>query len=199
MSDTHLYIAFRGSSSFFDWKSNLGVRKTFFYGIQAHRGFAAAAKRMLPVVIKIVEENLDKEIVITGHSRGGAISALIAYALYIHYRSKGIAKKFHCITFGQPRFASRGQSNMAIHGDFIRVINGGDVVTRVPRFGYGHGGKNAYINRKRKLILESSFIYRFFDRIPQLFRRGYKHTMGRYWRDLKLAYLDYKNQQKKNG
>jgi len=167
-----VYFVFQGSESRSDWLNNFKIIRKEFHGIKAHKGFAEAAQSVLADVVSIIAANQGKDIVITGHSLGGAIAALIAVALR--------PQQVELITFGQPRVASSRQLRLALYGEYIRVVNGSDVVPRKPWLGYSHAGTCAYITNGGQILIDPSEFLMFRDRLVTLIQRGSDHTMSHY-------------------
>ena len=82
-------------------------------------------------------------IVLTGHSMGGAIAAIIG--AYLH--NQGF--KVEVITYAQPRVTDNsGASKMQIV-DLKRVVIRGDIVNMLPPFNYAHFGKEIVLEVDR--------------------------------------------------
>lgn len=157
-----IIIAVQGSQSLVDWHNNTKIRKTDFHGIRAHRGFAAAAESILVRVMRIIAAHSDKHVVLTGHSLGGAIATLLAVALR--------PKQLSVITAGQPKVATEQELRLAMYGEYIRVVNGSDLVPRVPRFGFAHAGTCVYLSNQGKKILDPSMFTMLWDRTLTLWQ-----------------------------
>ncbi|MDP2141296.1 MAG: lipase family protein [Gammaproteobacteria bacterium] len=169
-----LYIAVAGSESLRDWIGNSRIIKASFHGIKAHRGFARAAESILVDVMQIIARNPRPEVVLTGHSLGGAIATLLAVAL----RPKAI----RLITFGQPKVATAQELRLALFGEYIRVVNGSDIVPRLPRFKYSHAGTCVYLSNSGKRLLDPGWLRMFIDRTITLgqHQRGTDHRSTDY-------------------
>lgn len=134
-----LWLAVKGSTNHHHWWSNLHVWKRPFHGLMAHAGFARAAEHVLTRVRSMVHRHPDHRVMLTGHSRGGAIAVLLAAGLL--YRRPGI------ITVGQPPVANgRELESVLAACDYLRLVNGSDAVPRWPKIGYGHDGHLLYFN-----------------------------------------------------
>lgn len=151
-------FAIRGSQTFMDWAVNFRPAPTSPTGFLddpgnlCHAGFLYVAKQMIaPVASRLrtlLQENPSRSncsLLITGHSAGGAVAAL----LYAHMMSSspaaqselshltGFFKRVHCITFGAPpvsllplkKPADRQRRKSLFYG----FVNEGDPVARADR------------------------------------------------------------------
>lgn len=149
-------FAIRGSQTFMDWAVNYNSAPTSPEGFLddpsnfCHAGFLYVAKKMVkPVADRLrvlIQENPCRKncsLLITGHSAGGAVAAL----LYSHMMSKSIDselndlteffKRVHCVTFGAPpisRWSLRKSDNPRHKKSlFYSFINEGDPVPRADK------------------------------------------------------------------
>lgn len=151
-----IVFAIRGSQTFFDWAVNLRAAptspKNFLddEGNLCHAGFLHVARKMVKPVAKRLRELLQERpgrsqcsLLITGHSAGGAVAAL----LYMHMLSSTISsdlinltscfRRIHCITFGAPPISLlpllRPDTYALRKSIFFAFINEGDPVVRADR------------------------------------------------------------------
>jgi hypothetical protein len=150
-------FAIRGSQmSFMDWAINYNTSPTSPEGFLedatnlCHAGFLYVAKKMVkPVADRLrvlLEENPARSncsLLITGHSAGGAVAAL----LYAHMMSNqieselnyltGFFKRVHCITFGAPPISIRplqkSRDDRHRKSLFFSFINEGDPIARADK------------------------------------------------------------------
>lgn len=149
-------FAIRGSQTFLDWAVNYNSAPTSPEGFLddpsnfCHAGFLYVARRMVKPVAErlriLIQENPARSncsLLITGHSAGGAVAAL----LYAHMMSKsvdselnyltGFFKRVHCVTFGAPpisRWALRKSDEPRYKKWlFYSFINEGDPVPRADK------------------------------------------------------------------
>lgn len=99
-SDRHVVVAFAGTRDAIDWAFNVVHLLAPGYGGRVHKGFAHLAEHVGDTVTRAVQKALTsrQRVVVTGHSRGGALAVLTAYRLDV----AGIAPE-HVFTFGAPR------------------------------------------------------------------------------------------------
>jgi len=147
--DNRLIFAFRGTVSKLNWKTNLTARKMKLGGTdhEFHAGYLRVTTDLFDKVFGHICDGMSpmRELVFTGHSMGGALATIIA-AMFAD-------SKDTLVTFGQPRVASAATLKATLNCKYIRVVNGSDGVTQVPKLGYGHTGTLLYLcNDGRKLV-----------------------------------------------
>ena len=149
ISETHkrVCVIFRGSESKSDWYYDLQFLKTNLHDdVYVHRGFYKQlhTDNMYEVlkteILKLMLENPDYGIYVTGHSLGGALSTLFGYEL-----SRDITDQVTIVSFASPRVGNPkfrksfdAQSNLTHY----RVSNERDVVTAAPMINFQHVGTN---------------------------------------------------------
>lgn len=149
-------FAIRGSQTFMDWAVNYNSAPTSPEGFLddpsnfCHAGFLYVARKMVKPVAErlkvLIQENPARSncsLLITGHSAGGAVAAL----LYAHMMSKsvdsqlnyltGFFKRVHCVTFGAPPISRwplrRSDEPQFKKWLFYSFINEGDPVPRADK------------------------------------------------------------------
>lgn len=163
---TMVLVSFRGTEStdLWDWMSDAHIEldpaPAGLLG-RVHRGFAQALKGVqvdLEEAIRKFQDN--QSLWFTGHSLGAALAALAKTQL-----GGGL------YTFGQPRV---GDSLFCRSFDYkgddrpsFRVVNDGDIVTRIPprAFGYSHFGQSVFIDAAGKLRTEGSWWSNFLREV----------------------------------
>lgn len=174
-----VYVAIRGSDSWDDWKSNVRlIGRANWHGMSVHRGFEKPARGMEKRVLEIISNHPGKRIVFCGHSRGGAIALLLAIAAGQHFPAQVV----QCVTFGQPRVSTERQIRDHFGGEYIRVQNGSDVVTRWPKLGFSHAGTCLHLtNRgKKHWLLDPSVFATMTDRLLTFSQRASDHNINDY-------------------
>ncbi|KAL0466144.1 hypothetical protein QR685DRAFT_575741 [Neurospora intermedia] len=157
-----IVFAIRGTATFMDWAVNLNSNPTSPEGFLddpgnlCHAGFLDVARNMVQPVARRLRQLLEEDpsrssysLLITGHSAGGAVAAL----LYSHILSTtkeaqseltavaGCFKRVHCVTFGTPPisiiplkkpedFERRPELKKSL---FLSFINEGDPVARADK------------------------------------------------------------------
>jgi predicted lipase len=126
-----------------------------------------AYDKITKTVCKLLLDNPNAKVFITGHSLGGALATLYATMLHCSGETEMTSKIAAVYTFGQPRVGDIGFANYArrkFDNRYYRVVYCNDMVPRVPFdsdqsgvdddeephedqvFAYKHFGKCAYFN-----------------------------------------------------
>ncbi|MFK8030046.1 MAG: lipase family protein [Gammaproteobacteria bacterium] len=147
------YIVFRGTDSLLDWAKNI----VFFpplplFHPAAHPLFVLEwkARKRLVVDWLLRNKNHFDEIVVTGHSLGGALAKICAYDLS-KYKKEGVTFSIRkVVTIGAPRvytLLSRKRVERQLSGKIIRLSHTHDVVPKLPPrlIGYRHVGRTENI------------------------------------------------------
>ena len=130
--DDAVVLAFRGTEPAVvaDILTDLDVRKVEDNGGKAHAGFVAAYEAIeIDLLDRLTSDPKlhGKDLLITGHSMGGALATIAAHRLGCKM----------CVTFGSPRVGDRRWArafNAKLVGKAYRVVNSVDLVSRVPSF-----------------------------------------------------------------
>ncbi|KAF2085302.1 alpha/beta-hydrolase, partial [Saccharata proteae CBS 121410] len=155
-----IVLAIRGSQSFADWAVNFRPQPappTGFLddpGNLCHAGFLGVARGMVAVVAKRLRKLVDEKaqrgdraysLLLTGHSAGGAVAAL----LYAHMLSSSpdvasalsalapAFRRVHCVTFGAPPVSllplGKPDGERCKKSLFFGFVNEGDPVVRADK------------------------------------------------------------------
>ncbi len=145
---SRIFLAFRGSDSKDDWRSNIQFRQQIYpYGdesktdVRLHRGFMAAYFAVRDRVLDVMKQHPSATVIVTGHSLGGALATVAA--LDVQYNiTQHTQQPLAVYSFGAPRVG-----NAALVESFeqrvphsYRYVYGHDLVTHIPRVwqGYRH-------------------------------------------------------------
>lgn len=132
--EQRILLAFRGTAGRNDWLLDARVAREN----HVHAGFAdAVEKSWNSKIAPLLVDPGARQILITGHSLGGALALLAARRI-----GTAVSK---LVTFGQPRAVDEvaaGECQRVFGDRYLRVIHDKDVVPRVPGFtgGYRHCG-----------------------------------------------------------
>lgn len=163
-SDTIWYV-FAGTNERKDWLSNFKIiRKNAFGWFPAHKGFAECAEAVSKHCAAIAAQYPTHSVKCAGHSLGGSVALLIA--VWLQSR-QSVQERAHVdlFTFGQPRVSNETHIRAALPGRYIRVVNGSDVVARIPKLGYSHAGTLIYIKNGKGYCVDPGAVDRFLDRL----------------------------------
>lgn len=124
-----------------DWISDAALARRRWQGAgTAHRGFILAFEalwRHIETLLGMLPEELP--VYCCGHSLGGALAVLAALRLHDRNRHRCL----HLLTLGQPAIGDAACVGALAALDYIRLVNGRDLIARLPPawMGYRHGGK----------------------------------------------------------
>jgi len=174
-------IAFRGTQQLRDWLFNLSAIPVPYAGRLCHGGFVAAHASIWGKIKKHIDK--EKNLLICGHSLGGALAELSAAKLYKSHPQLSL------VTFGKPNTFFKGfKRAMNLNGQ-LSVVSGSDIVSRVPRLCYGPSISQSLIYfanngddfvdpppelKKRDFMEEKT------EAISDHFMGGYKERLNKY-------------------
>lgn len=139
----HTFLVFRGSDDFADWVSNLkrgfvwagkAARVAIGEGEKVHSGIYNDFAKFWPEIRECLHE-VKGPLYYAGHSRGAVFATLAARFFPPEL----------LITLGSPRVGNKAFCD-AISCPVERYVHGGDLVTRLPKFGYVHKGGRYHID-----------------------------------------------------
>jgi triacylglycerol lipase len=160
-NDDRLVLVFRGTepTSPKDWFTNTKLPLTDALGGQVHQGFWQDWRDVADPVVEQVNRlrYQNQPLMITGHSLGGALSALAA--LTLQQADQPVQSVY---TFGAPRLGNDAFArnyNRQLQAKTFRLVNHNDIVPRVPpkSWGYSHVGQLVYFDQTGRLRQGSPF------------------------------------------
>lgn len=158
-------VGFRGTHSAEEWIRNAEIDLADFKAadgqmLQAHKGFLHAINgadgktgiggEVEKEAARLLANNADAQLYVTGHSLGGAMALL--YAMQTKQPFKGI------YTYGQPRAGNEAFAEAADHmlaGNYFRIVGAGDMVPHLPPqvpIPYKHAGTEEFIDRMGRVM-----------------------------------------------
>lgn len=149
--DNLVVLAFAGTNQLTDWLTNLTFRKKDTPLGEVHKGFFEAymAIQQQTKAAAALARQENSAFWITGHSLGGALALIAAHDLHEDGDRTGLA------TFGQPRAINPPSGTAPLTTrlplGYHRIVNGNDVVTRVPP-NLKHAGELVTLGRRRRLF-----------------------------------------------
>lgn len=140
-------VMYPGSNDAVDWALNLDAREE--HGL--HAGFLRGLEAMAEEIMERLGQLRPATILITGHSRGGALADMMLERLGHHLIE---LSDIDCITFAQPRIATAEYYTIPSIKQmpgvrYLRVYNDGDPVAHMPpsRWGWSHYGPSLAIGQ----------------------------------------------------
>jgi len=197
-NDQTLVIAFRGTRESIDWSiSNLKAFPVSLrdcddaHNIKVHRGFQRTLDygdkttelRSLDAINEHIEELelLNRSIVVTGHSLGGALAILYAVKFRAKWREVCEQKLKEVVTFGSPAVGLQEFKNYygELANKTIRIINGSDGVPFTPPLFYCHVGSEVWLHNKG-ITTNVGWPQRLGQAIKSPFSLSSDHSMTEY-------------------
>jgi predicted lipase len=139
-----IYVVWRGSESKKDFQNDASIDKVPFIedGEKVHIGFKYCWESVLGDTYDAIDtalENLQGEttdIVVSGHSLGGAVATLYAYSIKKHYPHYNV----RATTIGSPRVGNKvfKENYDKSEIDTLRIVHNNDLVTHTPYIGFYH-------------------------------------------------------------
>lgn len=137
------------------------------YRLKVHRGFFKAAKRIFHWIMTFGSYSKTKNIIVTGHSLGGAVASILALMFEDFNMSNQGTGQIYCVNFGQPKFCleeSKDIINEILGNRLLRVVNHNDLVPNVPTglrlwpfkkrlWNYQHTGREMLLSDSFKLFV----------------------------------------------
>ncbi|KAJ1679686.1 hypothetical protein EV182_001544 [Spiromyces aspiralis] len=137
---------------------------------EASRGFTEASERAFintkDDLINLADNYPDASILVTGHSRGGALAAL--YASLFMFKYPDYSPRVRILTFGQPRIGNKDlamQLNRFNYKYAYRICNWNDRVPFLPHrsFGYRQSYQEWWMRPREDTNQDQYILYRCGD------------------------------------
>ena len=167
----HAILAFRGTSSAADVRTDIRSGRAIWKGTSVHEGFLTAWLEIRPAIVAALQGHLldGQPLYVTGHSLGGGLATLCA----CDFSGGRYAGRTVLYSFGSPRVGDRhfaSLCNQRLANRQWRVVHGNDVVPRVPRV-----FRTSMLLPKYIPLLPTSRRYRHSDSLVLLTEDG--HTL----------------------
>lgn len=171
-----IYIVFRGSEERIDWSTNFDFNKTTFQeqvikqeiiqqqdkvypyqeesqsNAKMHQGFVNAYLSVRNQIHDYIQRHTASNLIVTGHSLGGALSTLCAVDMQYCFGEKFAISIY---TFGSPKVGNKGFRNSFSRRvpNSYQFVYGMDMVPALPRpwQGYYHVEKEYRLGRRFSL------------------------------------------------
>ena len=144
IKDKSIYVVWRGSESKKDFQNDASIDKVPFIneGEKVHIGFKSSWESVVGDTYDAIDTALENlqgkatDIVVCGHSLGGAVATLYAYSIKNHYPHYNIKS----LTIGSPRVGNKVfKENYDKSGiDTLRIVHNNDLVTHTPYIRFYH-------------------------------------------------------------
>ena len=145
------YLAFRGTESPLDWLTDANVDRVGYRGFQVHEGFLRAYRSAYASIVSKLDVN--RSLIITGHSLGGALATLAAYDLLM---SGFLVNAVY--TFGSPRVGCKrfaAAFNLEFRNRSYRIIHSADIVCRLPTpWRYRHVDASVFYDHDKPGVMD---------------------------------------------
>ena len=153
-----IFVAFRGSENFQNWINNMKISKTMPYSsypdVAVEKGFYESytyiSSEIQECVLKLSANYNTNNVMITGHSLGGALAYLYAFDVMINLPKTLIIDSV--ITFGSPRVGNNLFVNL--YNSYVipsfRITHYYDIVPHVPEelLGFQHVSEEVWYNEQ---------------------------------------------------
>ena len=139
-----IHVVWRGSESKKDFQNDASIDKVPFIedGEKVHIGFKYCWESVLGDTYDAIDTALEDlqgeatDIIVCGHSLGGAIATLYAHSIKKHYPEYNIKS----VTIGSPRVGNKvfKENYDKSEIDTLRIVHNNDLVTHTPYIGFYH-------------------------------------------------------------
>jgi hypothetical protein len=180
-SDEYHLLVFRGTKLPQDWMTDLACTPVRFDWVfnggpaigEIHAGFGhCLADKLSDIIMALSARDLDKPLLITGHSLGGALAALAGACFTV--LGSPVPTVSAIYTFGQPRIGLHDFCNTysrVLAAKLVRFVNKQDLVPRVPfrNWDYSDEGAMIHFDSTGKPLAQSPEWQNFLARTLQSF------------------------------
>ena len=185
IKDKSIYVVWRGSESKKDFQNDASIDKVPFIneGEKVHIGFKYCWESVVGDTYNAIDtalENLQGEatnIIVSGHSLGGAVATLYAYSIKNHYPHYNIKS----LTIGSPRVGNKVfKENYDKSGiDTLRIVHNNDLVTHTPYIRFYHVNYQVRLDTNGNKLQNDGSLKSFWLYLKSLFSgKTIKDHMG---------------------
>ena len=175
--DGLVIVTFRGTDSKRNWINNFCFAKRSVpydntdTGIRVHEGFLRTYRSVRKKIHDLIPQGACR-VIVTGHSLGAALAVLCAVDIQYNFPHKDV----QAYLFGCPRVGNKAFSKSYNKRVFktLRIVNGNDIVTKVPPalFGFKHVGIPIYTGK-----LRLPFAFSFLQHAPANYYKNLWHSV----------------------
>ena len=183
-----VFVILRGTPlSANEWISNINISDTTHKHVQIHEGFQKSEENIKFALYAFLEKNKinpeDSYFLITGHSRGAALSNLLGAT--IADENVITSKKIFVYTFAAPNVSQEERTSDPKYNFIWNILNAEDIVPTVPP------NRN---NWKWKKFGQTKVLVNYWNVSPNLYNDEYLPRINEYYRKLLLRnYAPFKN------
>jgi len=152
-TDDHICVAFKGTGNLYDLLTDMRFDRFVIRDMMVHRGICMGvneiASDLIKCINKMLEDNPQRKIFITGHSLGGGLATLFAAKYTMSPETAKPEALEGVYTFAAPRVGDRAFAvayNAKLKEKTFRIVNYRDFIPTLPPFGYKHVGIKVYID-----------------------------------------------------
>ena len=155
--DGLVIVTFRGTDSKRNWMNNFCfAKRSVPYDntdteIRVHEGFLRTYRSVRKKIHDLIPQGACR-VIVTGHSLGAALAVLCAVDIQYNFPHKDV----QAYLFGCPRVGNKAFSKSYNKRVFktLRIVNGNDIVTKVPFafMGYRHVGAKLKIGKNAGIL-----------------------------------------------
>jgi hypothetical protein len=170
-----IYVVWRGSESKKDFQNDASIDKVPFIedGEKVHIGFKYCWESVIGDTYDAINtalENLQGEttdIVVSGHSLGGAVATLYAYSIKKHYSPYNVS----ATTIGSPRVGNKVFKDNYDNSDIdtLRIVHNNDLVTHTPYIRFHHVNYQVRLDNNGNILKNDKSLKSFWLYIKALF------------------------------
>jgi hypothetical protein len=180
-----IYVVWRGSESKKDFQNDASIDKVPFIneGEKVHIGFKSSWESVVGDTYDAIDTALENlqgkatDIVVCGHSLGGAVATLYAHSIKKHYPHYNVKST----TIGSPRVGNKvfkkNYDNSGI--DTLRIVHKNDLVTHVPYIRFHHVNYQVRLDTDGNILKKESSLRSLWLYLKALFSgKTVKDHMG---------------------
>lgn len=170
-----IYVVWRGSESKKDFQNDASIDKVPFIedGEKVHIGFKYCWESVVGDTYDAIDtalENLQGEttdIVVSGHSLGGAVATLYAYSIKKHFPHYNVS----ATTIGSPRVGNKVFKENYDKSDIdtLRIVHNNDLVTHTPYIRFYHVNHQVRLDTAGNRLQNDKSLKSFWLYIKALF------------------------------
>ena len=183
--DKSIYVVWRGSESKKDFQNDASIDKVPFIndGEKVHIGFKYCWESVLDETYNAIDDALESlqgettDIVVCGHSLGGAVATLYAHSIKKHYSNYNVS----ATTIGSPRVGNKvfkkNYDSSSI--DTLRIVHNNDLVTHTPYIRFYHVNYQVRLDTNGNRLKNDKSLKSFWLYIKSIFSgKNIKDHMG---------------------